>query len=264
MIGKTSTQASFWDSRWIEHLIEKESFEYHFLRVVRPLIKDEDFAWAYKPNQGREAIPPSLVACALILQQRYRLSDREMERQIRFNLATKYALGLPMDSAGFDHTVLCKFRNMLIENNQTRLCFDKFREVLIEAGLIKRDEVAIIDTTHVIADIAIPNTIELIQMGIRNVLKVVSDCHIGIGNQLAKNLDLGIVYKNQGGFKKADDGKKCLVELVHAGRRLLNYLDKSGDALHPRLQEPLAQLRRILHGLSEKLLEADDGNIFSN
>lgn len=80
MLDKTPSQGSFWGSQWIEHLIDKEGFEYHFLRVVRPLIKDEDFAWAYSKDQGRRAIPLSLVACALILQQKYRLSDREIER----------------------------------------------------------------------------------------------------------------------------------------------------------------------------------------
>ena len=125
MLKREGRQGSFWDSGLIEHLIDEDSFEWHFKRVVRPLISDEDFAWAYSPDRGRIAIPPSLVACALILQQRYRLSDREMERQIRFNLATKYALGLPLDDEGFDHTVLCKFRVMLVENDQAKVCFDR-------------------------------------------------------------------------------------------------------------------------------------------
>lgn len=242
MLGKTKRQGSFWDSEWIEHLIDEESFEWHFRRIVRPLIKDEDFAWAYSPDRGREAIPPSLVACALILQQRYRLSDREMERQIRFNLATKYALCLPMDDEGFDHTVLCKFRKVLVDNNETRLCFDKFREVLIEAGLIKAGETAVIDTTHVIADIAIPNTIELLRMGIKEVLKAATSIPVGVGNQLAKNLDLGVVYQTA----RRGEEKERLVELVQGARRLISYLEASGDARHPILREEIGVLRRIL------------------
>lgn len=248
MIDKTPKQGSFWDTQWIEHLIDKEGFEYHFCRVVRPLIKDEDFAWAYDPERGRKAIPPSLVACALILQQRYRLSDREMERQIRFHLATKYALGLPMDDPGFDHTTLCKFRGMLVANEETRICFDKFRQVLIDAKLIRSWDTTFIDTTHVIADIAIPNTIQLILQGMRTVLQAAAKYHVGVGNQLTKALELGFVYESL----SIDGGKEKLFELVQGARRLLSYLEKSGDERHPQLAGPVSQLRRILYENTEE------------
>lgn len=248
MIDKRPQQGSFWDTQWIEHLIDKEGFEYHFRRVVRPLIRDEDFAWAYDPERGRKAIPPSLVACALILQQRYRLSDREMERQVRFHLGTKYALGLSMDDPGFDHTTLCKFRGLLVENEETRICFDKFRQVLIDAKLIRSWETAVIDTTHVIADIAIPNTIQLITQGIRAVLQMAAKHHVGIGNQLTKALELSFVRESF----PTDGDKERLIDLVQRARWLLSYLKKSGDERHPQLTEPVSQLRRILYENTEE------------
>jgi transposase len=251
MLGKTPRQGSFWDTEWIEHLIDEDSFEWHFKRVVRPLISDEDFAWAYSPDRGRIAIPPSLIACSLILQQRYRLSDRDMEKQIRFNLATKYALGLPMDDEGFDHTVLCKFRGMLVENDQAKVCFDRFRGALIEAGLIRSGEAAVIDTTHVIADIAIPNTIELLRMGIKGVLRSAERIPAGVGNQLAKNLELGVVFEPA----RRGEEKERLVELVHAARRLISYLEKSGDASHPGMKESVDQLKRILQENTRERVE---------
>lgn len=220
--------------------MDEGSFEWHFRRVIRPLVSDDDFAWAYDPERGRKAVPPSLVACALILQQRYRLSDREMERQVRFNLATKYALGLAMDDEGFDHTVLCKFRRMLVEHDQTRVCFDKFRGALIESGLIKAGEVAVIDTTHVVADIAIPNTVELVRQGVRAVLRGAEGLPMGRG--LKKNLDLGMVETPVRSRGTAEE----LVELVSGARRLLSYLEASGEAGDSRLVPAVEQLRRIL------------------
>ncbi len=249
MLDQTPRQGSFWDSQWIEHLIDKEGFEYHFLRVVRPLIKDADFAWAYDPNRGRKAIPPSLIASALILQQRYRLSDREMEKQIRFHLATKYALGLPMDDEGFDHTTLCKFRALLVENEQTRICFDTFRNLLVEEGLIQAKETAIIDTTHVIADIAIPNTIALIEQALKAVLQAVAKHHIGIGNQLAKTLGLEFIYERS---DRNEEKKNRLFELVQGAKRLIQYLEASRDASDPRLKEDLSRLKRILFENTEE------------
>lgn len=242
MLDKKPTQKSFWDSQWIEHLLDKTSFEWNFRALVRPLIKDDDFEWAYDLDRGRKAIPPSLVACALILQQKYRLSDREMERQIRFNLATKYALGLSMDDCGFDHTLLCKFRKLLIENNETKFCFDKFRGVLIEAGYIKAGETAVIDTTHVIADIAIPNTIELLQLGIKSLLEATFELPSGVGRQLAKDLQLEVVYKNA----RIGEDRECLTDLVQAGIRLIRYLEKSGEIDHPAVLGKAEQLKRIL------------------
>ncbi|MFH1829519.1 MAG: transposase [Pseudomonadota bacterium] len=195
-------------------------------------------------------MPPSLIACSLILQQRYRLSDREMERQIRFNLATKYALGLPMDDGGFDHTVLCKFRGMLVENDQTAVCFDRFREALIQAGLIKAGETGVIDTTHVIADIAIPNTIELLRMGIKGVLRSAERLPGGVGNQLAKNLELGVVFE----IAKRGEEKNHLVELVQAARRLLEYLEKSGDGFITAIEGMLGN-RHDTWGVGEMMAE---------
>ena len=90
MLRRRHRQGSFWDTEWIEHLIDEESFEWHFRRVVRPLISDDDFAWAYSPDRGRKAIPPSLVACALILQQRH----------IRFNLALNEKMELSAGAGG--------------------------------------------------------------------------------------------------------------------------------------------------------------------
>lgn len=251
MLRREGRQGSFWDTEWIEHLIDEESFEWHFRRVVRPLISDEDFAWAYSPDRGREAIPPSLIACSLILQQRYRLSDRDMEKQIRFNLATKYALGLPMDDEGFNYSMLSKFRGMLVESKQAKLCFDRFRGALIEAGLIKAGETAVIDTTHVIADIAIPNTIGLLRMGIKAVLRSAEGVPCGVGNQLAKNLELGVVFEPA----RRGEEKEHLVELVHAARRLIAYLEKSGDSNHPVMKEPVEQLRRILQENTRERVE---------
>lgn len=63
-----------------------------------------------------------------------------------------------MDDEGLDHTVLCKFRLMLIDNGQAKVCFDLFRRARIDTGLTKFGEAVVIDTTHVVADIAILNT----------------------------------------------------------------------------------------------------------
>jgi transposase len=46
--------------------------------------------------------------------------------------------------------------------------------------------------------------------------------------------------------------KEYLVELVGGAKRLLSYLEISGDGLHPGLMGPIAQLKRILHENTEE------------
>lgn len=252
MLDRSPRQGSFWDSEWIEPLIDKGSFEWHFRRIVRPMISDEDFQWGYDLDRGRKAIPPSLIACALILQRKYDLSDREMERQIRFNLATKYALGLPMDDKGFDHTTLCKFRLMSAKEHVARLCFEKFRDALVDAGLVRKGEVAIIDTTHVVADIAIPHTAKLVRMGINGALKALSRHGETKSSRAFKDLKLDMALRTGDG----NDERQKLRELVYASRDLLEYLEANGEINLAGVKEKAEELRRIV---SENIAERDNG-----
>ena len=63
----------------LDHLyldyVGKGSF-YGFLASMRgQLFRDEDFADLYCPDNGRDSVPPSLVATALLLQAYDKVSD---------------------------------------------------------------------------------------------------------------------------------------------------------------------------------------------
>ncbi len=69
MLGKRSKQLGLLES---DHLyldyVGQDSF-YGFLASLRgQLFRDEDFAELYCPDNGRDSVPPSLVATALLLQ----------------------------------------------------------------------------------------------------------------------------------------------------------------------------------------------------
>ena len=70
MLKRTDPQRSFYDADQVcEQLIPPDSFYRQFREVVAPLIQDEQFAAMYCPDNGRPPIPPSLLACATILQE---------------------------------------------------------------------------------------------------------------------------------------------------------------------------------------------------
>src|SRR3970040_501241 len=98
MLTPPDRQRSFYDADQVcEQLIPPDSFYRKFREVVAPLIPDDQFAAMYCPDNGRPCIPPSLLACATILQFHRNLSDREMERAAAYDLEVKYALGLRLD-----------------------------------------------------------------------------------------------------------------------------------------------------------------------
>ena len=69
MLGERSDQRGLWeaDRLYLDH-VGRESF-YGLLASMRGrLFRDADFAEFYCPDNGRDGVPPSLLATALLLQ----------------------------------------------------------------------------------------------------------------------------------------------------------------------------------------------------
>ena len=67
---------------------------YGFLASLRgQLFRDEEFAELYCPDNGRDSVPPSLVATALLLQAYDKVSDAEAKQRADFDIRWKVALG---------------------------------------------------------------------------------------------------------------------------------------------------------------------------
>ena len=86
MLGKRSKQLGFLEA---DHLyldyVGRGSF-YGFLASLRgQLFRDEDFAELYCPGNGRDSVPPSLVATALLLQAYDKVSDLEAKQRADFD-----------------------------------------------------------------------------------------------------------------------------------------------------------------------------------
>src|SRR5688572_26625322 len=133
------------------------------------LFTDEDFAAVY-PRRGRPAWTPWRLALITIMQFVENLSDRQAAEAVRARIDWKYALSLELDDAGFDLSLLCEFRERLVEGNAEHLLLDRMLDHFKEKNLLKARGRQRTDSTHVLAAIRVMNRLELVTETLRAAL----------------------------------------------------------------------------------------------
>src|SRR3989304_6476769 len=99
MLGKRSSQHGMFEA---DHLyldfVGRDSF-YGFLATERGnLFRDEDFGRLYCPDNGRNSVPPSLLATALLLQAHDRGSDEGARAAADVDMRWGGAVGRQVDA----------------------------------------------------------------------------------------------------------------------------------------------------------------------
>jgi transposase len=117
--------------------------------------------------RGRPGYPPAMLAMVAVLQFAYDLGDRETAEAAEIRQDWQYALGLPLDFGGFDHTVLSEFRTRVAEHGLEEAALDALLGKLTEEGLVKARGKQRTDSTHVIAAARVLRTIELAGESVR-------------------------------------------------------------------------------------------------
>ena len=92
-------------------------------------MRDED-------GRGRPGYPVLVLIKALLLQSLYGLSDRELEDALNDRLSFRRFVGLGLEEAVPDHTVLNRFRNRLIAEGIIERLFAELDRQLEKAGVI--------------------------------------------------------------------------------------------------------------------------------
>jgi transposase len=136
----------------------------HFLRQLVQIVDFERFrptlAGAYCPDDGRPPLDPVFMLKLEVLALHYRLSDRELMKQVQVNVAYRLFLGLGCKQPLPHHTSMTYFRERVGAPRMQEI----FHVVLgraRELGLV-RDRLRLKDATHILANIAIPSTIRLV------------------------------------------------------------------------------------------------------
>ena len=113
MLGKRSNQKGLWEAdRLYLDYVGKDTF-YGLLASLRgQLFSDDDFTEIYGPDNGRDSVPPSLLATALLLQTYDKVSDAEAKARADFDIRWKVALGI--EDRPFAKSTLQLFRAQLI------------------------------------------------------------------------------------------------------------------------------------------------------
>ena len=85
---------------------------------------------------GRPGYPVLVLFWGLLLQSLYGLSDRELEDALNDRLSFKRFVGLSLEDAAPDHTVLNRFRNRLIKEKLLEKLFVELDRQLEKAGVM--------------------------------------------------------------------------------------------------------------------------------
>ena len=154
------------------------------------LFRDAEFAEFYCPDNGRDRVPPSLLATALLLQSHDKVSDAEAKARADFDLRWKVALGIEAEDRPFAKSTLQVFRAQLILHDKVREVFESSLRLARESGCLKgRGMRLALDTTNILGRGAVKDTYNLLADGIVKPLRALVQL---------KGINVGRWAKSQG------------------------------------------------------------------
>lgn len=159
--------------------IAKASFPQGTLAIrlrdaLGPIYHDEEFAHLF-PKRGRAAEAPWRLAMVLVLQGLEHLTDRQAADAVRGRLDWKYALSLPVDDPGFDHSILADFRARLLEQGAVKLLLEPIVSLCRAKGWLTPGGQYRTDSTHILSAVRQLNSLESVGETLRAVLNAASD-----------------------------------------------------------------------------------------
>ena len=176
MLGKRSDQKGLWEAdRLYLDYVGKDTF-YGLLASLRgQLFSDDDFAEIYCPDNGRDGVPPSLLATALLLQTYDKVSDAEAKARADFDIRWKVALGIEIEDRPFAKSTLQLFRAQLILHDKVREVFEGSLRLARQSGYLKKRGMRVaLDTTYILGRGAVKDTYNLLADGIVKLLRVLA------------------------------------------------------------------------------------------
>lgn len=241
MLKSKSPQESFFGSYLYDRIVHVD----HLLRKINQVV---DFSFTrqilqdrYNPDIGRPAEDPEFLLRLCLLQYIYGDSDRQVVENARLNLAYKYFLGLAVDAEVPDYTTISYFRAQRLGEEKFRVVLEQIVRQCINKGLVKGKR-QIIDSTPVIANIALISLTGLVRKCRENVLKTVSKQD----TRIAEKLGLKEI-KNDRQVKFASPEEGLQQEMEAAG----DLLDRVTAEFREKKLKPTVELQKDL-GLLEK------------
>ncbi len=171
----------------------------------------------------------------LFLQHYARLSDVQVAEQVRYNLLYRKFVGLSVDDETPDDTTLVVFRQRLGAERFQAL-FDAVVQQCRRHGYLQ-GKLKLVDATHVLADVAIPNTVTLLRQARARVLRAVRR----VNGQAARELEGRYLNEQR---RRGRASEEELVQEVELSRELAGEL--KDRKLGPKVARELELLERVL------------------
>src|SRR5271157_696941 len=243
MLKPRSPQASFYGSYLYDRIVSQD----HLLRKINQVV---DFSFIhelvkdrYTPDFGRPAEDPEFMLRLCLLQYIYGDSDRQVIENARINLAYKYFLGLAVDEEAPDFTTVSYFRAIRLGEDKFKQVFQNIVQQCIDKGLVKGKR-QIIDSTHIIADMAVTSLTGLIKLCRRNVLRTIHQQKPEIADKLGLK---DLLVTKQDKFCRKEDNLENEIELAE---KLLDgvtqELKEKQIVVTPEIQKDLSLLEKAV------------------
>jgi len=249
MLKPRSPQSSFYGSYLYDRIIPQD----HLLRKITQVV---DFSFVhdlvkdrYTPDFGRPAEDPEFMLRLCLLQYLYGDSDRQVIENARVNLAYKYFLGLAVDEEVPDFTTVSYFRAVRLGEEKFRGVFENIVEQCIDKGVVKGKR-QIIDSTHIIADIAVTSLTGLVKLCRQNVIKEVERQRPGTATKLGW---VDVVCSKEDRFARKEEH---LEKEVEAAKTLLD--DITEEIRQGRIK-PDTKLKDHLEILEKAVADREEG-----
>jgi transposase len=140
--------------------------------ALGPVLTDTDFA-DLLPARDHPGLSPAMLTMALLLQCSEDLPDRQAAQAVAARIDWKYALGLELTDAGFDHSALPDFRDRLTADRAGQRILDTVLAAARDKGLLKARGRA--DSAHVLAAVREVNRLELVGETLRAALEQLAE-----------------------------------------------------------------------------------------
>ena len=260
MVGRQDPQCSLYacDAQFLK-MVGEDTFYGFLARNRHTLFCDDDFANLYTPDNGRNSVPPSLLAVALLLQSRDRVGDEEAAQRAQFDIRWKVALGIEIDEKPFAKSTLQLFRARLLLHKKEMTVFTRSVQAAKQSGLMKSRKLKVaLDTTPIFGKGAVKDTYNLLADGICRLVRVLGQLDGLPAEKWAQEHDLsryfGTSIKGEAEIDWDDpEARQALLNsivadserlLVLAGKALARYRPDSCEA--GRIQDAARLLSQLL------------------
>ena len=268
MLGQRSDQLGLYQAdQYYLDLVGRESFYGHIAANRHRLFRDEDFAMLYCHSNGRESVPPSLLAIALLLQAYEKLSDERATRSAKVDIAWKVAMGIDLEAVPFAKSTLQLFRAQLLIHGQAGAIFQASLEEAKRHGFLGKKKMTVaIDTTPIFGKGAVKDTYNLLAVGIKRLARAVAKSLDEEPETWAGSHDLSRYFtssiKGEAAIDWDDKAQRdaLLAAIVADARRLLEVARKRREQMHEgdALSEAIKQESALLCQLLAQDVEPDE------